>query len=197
MPPRQEEQDEPKHDSKPKTLVSKTLNAFRHTTASGIESKLATERIKAATTGSKQARARIGVLHRKGHLTLPSGPAQFDARYKGKRGAAVIDASKTPSVLFFTTDPITEVDDQRLESRSEGSVLFSMPVTEIVDMRKIGGMGWKGKLIAGWAVGGKEVVDGLTLITKERTVYQVTAMRLRNELFNRLAAIDGQVWESY
>ncbi|NYZ25229.1 DUF3292 domain-containing protein, partial [Azospirillum sp. ROY-1-1-2] len=27
--------------------------------------------------------------------------------------------------------------------------------------------------------------------------YQLTAMKTRNQLFNRLVAIDGQVWASY
>ncbi|OJJ35914.1 hypothetical protein ASPWEDRAFT_69172 [Aspergillus wentii DTO 134E9] len=179
---------------KPKGWMSGMIGFFRGTTATGIESKLAIDRVRAAA-GSKQAKNRVGVLHRKGRQTLPSGPCQFDTRYKGKRGIVVIDASLDPPALYFTTDPTAQFD-QQLESRSSGSVMFTMPVTEIQEMRKIGGLGWKGKIITGWAVGSKEVVDGLTIVGKQQQTYRLTAMKLRNELFNRLVAIDGQVWET-
>lgn len=113
---------------------------------------------------------------------------------------AIIDSSHDPDppLLYFTTDSTAQLGDYRIESRKSGSVYFDIPVTEIKEMRKIGGMGWKGKLITGWAVGGKEVVDGI-LVTgvQKHQVYQLTAMRRRDELFNRLVAIDGQVWQSF
>ena len=58
-------------------------------------------------------------------------------------------------------------------------------------------MGWKGKLVVGWALDGKEVVDGLLIIGKmPGQSYHLTALETRNQLFNRLIAIDGQVWTS-
>ncbi|GAB1216118.1 hypothetical protein ATERTT37_005323 [Aspergillus terreus] len=190
------EQQEHHEAQKPKSWASRVLDFFRGTTATGIESKLAIDRVRAAA-GSKHAKTRVGVLRRKGRLTLPSGPVHFDARYKGKRGAAVIDCSSEPPVLYFTTDPAIDLSDHRLERREKASVLFTIPVTDIREMRKIGGLGWKGKLVTGWAVGSKEVVDGLVIVGKEPDqTYQLTAMRMRNQLFNRLVAIDGQVWES-
>ncbi|GES61902.1 hypothetical protein ATEIFO6365_0011041900 [Aspergillus terreus] len=189
------EQEEHHETQKPKSWASRVLDFFRGTTATGIESKLAIDRVRAAA-GSKHAKTRVGVLRRKGRLTLPSGPVHFDARYKGKRGAAVIDSSSEPPVLYFTTDPAVDPSDHRLERRDKASVLFTIPVTDIREMRKIGGLGWKGKLVTGWAVGSKEVVDGLVIVGKEPDqTYQLTAMRMRNQLFNRLVAIDGQVWK--
>lgn len=147
-----------------------------------------------AIVGSRHAANRLGVLRPKGKESLPTGPIGFEARYKGKRGAVIIDSSKEPPVLYFTTD--IQHSDARVESRKAGSVLFTMPVTDIREMKKQGGMGWKGKLVVGWAIGGKEVVDGLLIVGKEpRQSYQLTAMVMRNQLFNRLIAIDGQVWE--
>lgn len=125
------------------------------------------------------------------------GPVGFNARYKGKRGAVVIDSSKESPVLYFTTE-IPQAGALHLERQKPDSVLFSMPVTDIREMRKLGGMGWKGKLVVGWAMSSKEVVDGLLLVGKDPAqTYQLTAMGTRNELFNRLIAIDGQVWESH
>lgn len=150
-----------------------------------------------AVAGSRHAKNRIGVLRRKGRMSTPVGPVEFEARHKGKRGAVVIDSSKETPILYFTTD-IPQADDLQLESRNEGSVLFTIPVTDIREMRKLGGMGWKGKLVVGWALGSKEVVDGLLIVGKDPVQsYQLTAMGTRDQLFNRLIAIDGQVWESY
>ncbi|RAK98293.1 DUF3292 domain-containing protein [Aspergillus ibericus CBS 121593] len=178
-----------------KGFVNRMIGFFRGTTATGIESKLAVDRARAAA-GSKRAKGRVGVLRRKGQITLPSGPIQYDGRYKGKRGVVVIDQSQKPPLLYFTTDQTVQLDRPSLENRPKGTVLFKMPVTDIREMRKIGGLGWKGKLVTGWAVGGKEVVDGLVLTgALPEQNYQLTAMKTRNQLFNRLVAIDGQVWK--
>ncbi|KAJ5541254.1 hypothetical protein N7494_006330 [Penicillium frequentans] len=172
---------------------SRIIGFFRGTTATGVESKRGVDRVR-AIVGSRHAANRLGVLRPKGKESLPTGPIGFEARYKGKRGAVIIDSSKEPPVLYFTTD--IQHSDARVESRKAGSVLFTLPVTDIREMKKQGGMGWKGKLVVGWAMGGKEVVDGLLIVGKDpRQSYQLTAMVMRNQLFNRLIAIDGQVWE--
>ncbi|KAJ5834996.1 hypothetical protein N7447_001022 [Penicillium robsamsonii] len=178
-----------------RTFGSSVLSFFRGTTASGVESKRGIDRLRAAV-GSHQAKNRLGVLRDRGKKIIPSGPVAFDARCKGKRGTVVIDSTKQPPLLYFTTDT-PQQGDASLENRKAGSVLFTMPVTDIQEMRKLGGMGWKGKLVVGWALGSKEVVDGL-LITgrKPEQSHRLTAMGTRNQLFNRLIAIDGQVWAS-
>ncbi|KAJ6083037.1 hypothetical protein N7467_007172 [Penicillium canescens] len=176
-----------------KTLASRVLGFFRGTTASSVESKRGIDRLRAAV-GSRHAKNRVGVLRQKGKMITPIGPVSFDARHKGKRGTAVIDSTKEPALLYFTTDT-PQNGDIELEHRKAGSVLFTMPVSDIQEMRKLGGMGWKGKLVVGWALGSKEVVDGLLLTGKKPgQTYQLTAMGTRNQLFNRLIAIDGQVW---
>ncbi|CAG8233259.1 unnamed protein product [Penicillium salamii] len=175
-----------------RTLASGILGFFRGTTASGVESKRGIDRLR-ATVGSRHAKNRVGVLRHKGKMITPIGPVSFDARYKGKHGTVIIDSTKEPALLYFTTE--TPFNDVEVENRKAGSVLFTMPVTEIQEMRKLGGMGWKGKLVVGWALGSKEVVDGLLITgTKAGQTYQLTAMGTRNQLFNRLVAIDGQVW---
>ncbi|CAG7980768.1 unnamed protein product [Penicillium olsonii] len=174
-----------------RTVASGILGFFRGTTASGVESKRGIDRLR-ATVGSRHARNRVGVLRHKGKMITPIGPVAFDARHKGKRGTAIIDSTKEPPLLYFTTE--TPSEDVRVEHRKAGSVLFTMPVTEIQEMRKLGGMGWKGKLVVGWALGSKEVVDGLLITGTKGQTYQLTAMGTRNQLFNRLVAIDGQVW---
>lgn len=179
-----------------KSFGSRIVGFFRGTTTTGVESKQAVDKMQ-AVAGSRHAKQRLGVLRPKGRTESPVGPADFDARYKGTHGAVVIDSTQEPPVLYFTTD-IPQDGDLYVGHRKKGSVLFSIPVTDIREMRKLGGMGWKGKLVVGWAVGGKEVVDGLLIVGKDpNQSYQSTAMGMRNQLFNRLIAIDGQVWSSF
>ncbi|OQE12844.1 hypothetical protein PENFLA_c061G06503 [Penicillium flavigenum] len=178
-----------------RTLGSSILGFFRGTTAGGVESKIGIDRLRAAI-GSHHAKNRVGILRDRGKRITPVGPVAFDARCRGKRGTVIIDSSKEPPLLYFTTD-IPHTGDTQLENRKVGSVLFTMPVTDIQELRKLGGMGWKGKLVVGWALGSKEVVDGLLITGKKpEQSHQLTAMGTRNQLFNRLIAIDGQVWAS-
>lgn len=184
------------HSSQKNTLASGIIHFFRGTTATGVEGKRGFDRIR-ATIGSRHAKNRVGILRPKGKTSSPVGPVKFDARYKGKRGTVVIDSTTAPTILYFTTDSLQNDDDLQLKNRKKGSVLFEIPVTEIREMRKLGGLGWKGKLVVGWAMGSKEVVDGLQIVGKDpKQSFQLTAMGTRNQLFNRLIAIDGQVWTS-
>ncbi|KAL2870158.1 DUF3292 domain-containing protein [Aspergillus lucknowensis] len=184
-----------------KSISSRLLTFLRGTTAAAIESKLAISRAR-AQAGSTAAKNQVGILKKKGLEVRPSGPVEFDARFEGHHGTVVLDSSHDPALLYFTTDSTVQSGDYSIQKRKEGTVRFAIPVAEIREMRKVGGMGWKGKLVAGWAKGGKEVVDGIVVSRKgERgescDSYQLTAMSKRDELFNRLVAIDGQVWRSF
>ena len=57
-------------------------------------------------------------------------------------------------------------------------------------------MGWKAKLVVGWATD-RKVADGIELVDKKGEKGRFTAVPLREELFNRLVAMGGQVWESW
>ncbi|KAL4773864.1 hypothetical protein BDW60DRAFT_205634 [Aspergillus nidulans var. acristatus] len=193
----QQEKAESEKAKQKKGFGAKLLSFFRGTTAAGIESKLAISHAR-AEIGNLHAKNQKGILRKKGLETLPMGPVEFDARYQGHRGIAIIDSSHEPALLYFTTDETAQLGDYRMESRKNGSVYFDIPVSDIKEMRKIGGMGWKGKLVTGWAVGGKEVVDGILVKGKHpHQEFQLTAVNKRDELFNRLVAIDGQVWNSF
>ncbi|KAL2008350.1 hypothetical protein VTN00DRAFT_8332 [Thermoascus crustaceus] len=207
--------DTAKHDvqePKNKSKISSLIHFLKGTTATGVETKLAVDRVK-AVAGSRHAKNNIGILHRKGRIVSPSGPVEFEARYRGKKGAMVLDSSTEPATLYFTKDleQVTELQEHQMkdgndkEHKHSINIMFSIPVTSIQELKKVGGMGWKGKLIVGWSEAHKEVVDGLVItIGKEddptrqqQKSYHVTAMKARDELFNRLVAMGGQVWESY
>ncbi len=74
--------------------------------------------------------------------------------------------------------------------------IWSVPVAEVKELKKIGGLGWKAKLVVGWALD-REVADGIEILDKQGNKYLLTAMVLRDELFNRLVAIAGQKWEAW
>ncbi|KAJ5978348.1 hypothetical protein N7501_001690 [Penicillium viridicatum] len=179
-----------------KRFVFKLFKFFRRTIATAIKGHIAFDRAM-AIAGSAHTKNLISMLQN-GHFTAtPFGPLKFDAKFERKRGAAVIDSSKEPPILYFTTYQSAGLDDLRIESRKKGTVLFQIPVTEIKELKKTEGLGWKGKLIVELTAGSKEAADGLVVSGDEMgQSYHLTGMRSRNQLFNRLVAIDAQFWES-
>lgn len=51
-------------------------------------------------------------------------------------------------------------------------------------------------MVVGWATS-REIADGLLIIDKSGNSKQITAIVLREELFNRLVAIGTQMWEAW
>ena len=66
----------------------------------------------------------------------------------------------------------------------------------VQEIKKMGGLGWKTKLFVGWATD-REIADGLLLIDEDGSKTLLTAVAFRDELFNRLVAMGGQMWESW
>jgi len=64
------------------------------------------------------------------------------------------------------------------------------------EIQKIGGLGWKSKIAAGWATDG-EIMDGVIIRDKTGREYHLTAMSGRDQLFNRLIAAGDHIWESW
>jgi hypothetical protein len=166
------------------------LGFFKGTAKTGVETKF----------GIDKVRAKIGSQHAKDHLgVLPdtndpeySGPVDFKGRYKGQKGWIYISTNvNIPTVSFSTKSS----DGTGLEPENS-SARFSVPIADIKELKKVGGLGWKAKIVVGWATG-KTVADGLEIVDKYGETYKVTAIRLREELFNRLVAMGPQKWESW
>lgn len=186
----------PPPEPKPKRRwVFKVLKFVRRTIATAIKGHIAMDRAM-AIAGSAHTKNLIGMLQKRKFASTPFGPLKFDAKFERKRGAAVIDSSKEPPILYFTTYQSAGLDDLRVESRKKGSVLFQIPVPHIRELKKTEGLGWKGRLIVELTAGSKEAADGLVVVGAEEQVFHLTGMRSRNQLFNRLVAIDAQFWES-
>lgn len=176
---------------------SKIIGFFKGTVKGGVETSIGTDKVKAAA-GSRHAKDRLGAVPPR-DADLTSGPVEFKARYQGRKGHVYITTKATiPCVAFSTDQTIEKIGTTE---REDLHPLWSVPVGEIKEIRKVGGYGWKAKLVVGWAMG-REVADGLEITTrpvqgKGEEKFKVTAMPLRDELFNRLIAMGGQKWECW
>ncbi|UNI15981.1 hypothetical protein JDV02_002462 [Purpureocillium takamizusanense] len=173
--------EEDKHETKQKPKKSRRiLNLLKGTTKGGVETVLTADRAKAAA-GEKHARDRLGVVKQPRSQGV-AGPVSFPARYKGRKGHAYVTATATAPTLSWTSD-LKDVNPA-----------WTIAIADVQELKKMGGLGWKSKIIVGWALE-KEVVDGLVVRTKSGDEFHLTAISVRDELFNRLIAMGSQMWE--
>ena len=171
-----------------------------------------------AAAGSDHAKDRLGAVGPPGTQRPPSGPVEFKARHEGKRGHVYITTEAIiPAVGFspeHTIDKVTGRHDRNKSSVSSISSnavgkgggngdeeedlhpMWSIPIAGIRELKKIGGYGWKGKIVVGWSLG-REINDGLEITDSHGRTVRITAVPLRDELFNRLIALGGQKWEAW
>ncbi|KAJ3998810.1 hypothetical protein F5050DRAFT_1555952, partial [Lentinula boryana] len=175
-----------------KSKGSKLLGLVKGTTKAGVDGVLGVEKVK-AVVGSQQAKAKTGIVQPVEAVEKAQrddGPSMFRGKWKGKQGMLTVSTTATqPLVAFSTLGRKKEMD-----SPAE-TVVWSLLINEIVEVRKVGGFGWKGKMIVGWSTGDR-VIDGLEIIDAKGNVYLITALPRRDELFNRLVSIGNQRWES-
>ncbi|KAJ9663591.1 hypothetical protein H2201_005552 [Coniosporium apollinis] len=172
---------------------SKILGFFKATAKGAVETAIGADRLK-AKVGSEKAKDRLGVIPDPNE-DLTSGPVEFKCRYHGKKGHLYITSKTTsPPAVHFSSD--SSIEKLGTKDREDLHPEWSLPVSDIKEMKKIGGFGWKAKLVVGWALD-REVADGLEIVDRRGVTWKVTAMVLRDELFNRLVAINGQKWECW
>jgi Protein of unknown function (DUF3292) len=182
-------------------IGAKVLSVFRHTTAAGVETKLSVDEVR-AKVGSAHAKQKLGILPSRNELKRADveGPVEFKGRFKGRKGAVYIDSSISPAsgsrpaspCVYFTT----HLDGDEVVHSMPSDPTWAVSIPEIQEVKKVGGLGWKGRIVVGWATN-REVKDGIVIVDKSGKEYRVTALKERDELFNRLIAIGNQVWESW
>lgn len=177
-----------KHGKKSNKLV----NFFRGAVKGGVETSIGADRLKAAA-GHQHAKNRIGAVPHKG-ADMTSGPVEFKSRFNGKKGHLYITTKATIPCIAFSTD--SSIEKIGALEREDLHPLWSIPVGGISEIKKIGGYGWKAKMVVGWAMG-REIADGIVITEREGGETRLTAMPLRDELFNRLVAMGGQKWECW
>ncbi|KAH7138927.1 hypothetical protein B0J11DRAFT_515643 [Dendryphion nanum] len=179
-------------DSKHGKKGSKILGFFKGTIKGGVQTAIGTDKLK-AKTGSKHAKDRLGAVPPP-NADLTSGPIDFKCRFSGTKGHCYITTKATiPCVAFSTDSTIEKIGSVE---REDLHPKWSIPIGEIAEIRKVGGFGWKAKLVVGWALG-REVADGMEIVTRTGEETKIMAMPLRDELFNRLISMGGQKWECW
>ncbi|RPA93927.1 hypothetical protein L873DRAFT_1703435 [Choiromyces venosus 120613-1] len=181
-------QHEPEHEEEHKKPIGKRLLGFlKGTTKTGVSTALGVDKLK-ATAGSEHAKNRLGVLQEKSEVD-PAGPVELEGRYRGKKGYIYIITSAASPCVCFTTE--------RYSGKGQlGKLDFSIAIADIIELKNMGGLGWKSKMVVGWAMD-REIVNGLEIVEKNGQSKMLTAIPLREELFNRLVAMGGQKWESW
>ncbi|PKS08160.1 hypothetical protein jhhlp_005436 [Lomentospora prolificans] len=159
----------------------KIMRFFKGATKGGINTTEAADKVK-AKVGATHAKQRLGVIRRDPYPD--TGPVQFPARWKGKKGHAYLTSTATTPALSWTS----EIRDM--------NPAWSVTIEDIVDVRKVGGLGWKSKILVGWATN-NQVADGLVIRDVLGHEYHITAILTRDELFNRLVAMGSQMWEAW
>lgn len=130
------------------------------------------------------------------------GPTSFSARVHGKKGRLLlVTGAASPCLAWVTEKPLraalsapSKVPGKGGKEEDGIDAEWTVGVGDIVSLRKMGGFGWKGRLVVGWATG-RDVVDGLEIVDQFGHRKVITAIRGRDELFNRLIAIGGKYWE--
>ncbi|KAK3400605.1 hypothetical protein B0T20DRAFT_476722 [Sordaria brevicollis] len=185
-------------DSHPKNKQTKKSNKVlgwvKNMTAGLVHTGGATDHVR-AKLGAHHAKDRLGVVPPKDEIPV-SGPVKFDCRYEGKKGHVYISTSATiPSVAFTTAKSETTTviaGKEREDLRPE----WTVAIADVNELKKVGGYGWKAKIVVDWSME-REVKDGLEIVTQTGERYKITAVPLRDELFNRLVALGGQRWEAW
>ncbi|KAI0776352.1 hypothetical protein BD413DRAFT_602751 [Trametes elegans] len=154
-------------------------------------------------TGAKMADdEKAAALARADAALRREGPTSFSARVHGKKGRLLlVTGAASPCVAWVPEKPLRAALTAPSNIPGKGGddaegipAEFTIGLADVVSIRKMGGFGWKGRLLVGWATG-RDVLDGLEIVDSkgERKVF--TAIRGRDELFNRLITMPKQSWE--
>ncbi|KAK4946118.1 hypothetical protein LTR28_007892, partial [Elasticomyces elasticus] len=176
-------------DSKHGKKGSKVLSLFKTGIKGTVEAALGADKLKAAV-GSEHAKNRLGVIPDKEDEEQSNGPVEFGCRYHGKKGHVYLSSKATIPCMAFSLDGKIEKLGT-LGREHELHPIWTVAISDIKELKKVGGLGWKAKLVVGWALD-REVADGLEIVDKRGQTWPLTALLLRDELFNRLVAMDGQ-----
>ncbi|KAJ5612040.1 hypothetical protein N7510_005234 [Penicillium lagena] len=175
-------EEQPKHKH-----LSKFIRLFKGHAKSVVETKLATDHVRAAT-GSQKAKGHLGVLPKTKSIVY-AGPSEYKCRFEGKSGWAVITESAGP-ILFFTRD------DPRPRSSKKLKPAFEIAVKDMKRLKRT--TAFVNTAIESMAAfsSEKELLASLEIEDEEEKTWRLTAIPERDELFNRLISIGNQRWEN-
>jgi hypothetical protein len=142
-------------------------------------------------------------------VNLPGGegPCVFSARLHGEKGHVVLVNSATSPCIYFAPtdtqhstvkrhlpDSLHRKEEDGSDSDIDSHSKFPIGLADIVEMRKMNGYGRKGKFVLEWALE-RDMLDGLEITDKQGKKCALTAIKGRDQLFNRLVAMGRHRWE--
>lgn len=173
---------------------ARILGFLKASVRGGVETAIGADRLK-ANIGSTHAKNRLGVVPHPNPELYISGPVDFKARFHGRKGHVYISTTATIPCISFSTD--STIEQVGSAEREDLHPAWSVAIADIKEITKRGGFGWKARLVVGWALD-RQVADGLEIVDKRGNVWKITAVPLRDELFNRLIAISPDTrWEAW
>ncbi|KAL2752393.1 hypothetical protein ACRALDRAFT_1065534 [Sodiomyces alcalophilus JCM 7366] len=168
---------------KKQTKGRKIMNLLKGTAKGSVNTSLTANKVR-AMAGSVHAKERLGVVKGLEQPDPAKGPVRFPARYQGQPGHAYITTTATTPALSWTA----ELEDV--------NPAWSVAIGDIEELQKVGGLGWKSKIVVGWATK-REIADGLIIKDRMGEERHLTAILTRDQLFNRLVAMGSQMWEAW
>jgi hypothetical protein len=150
--------------------TSRLLAFVKGSTKLGVRAALGADKLR-AKAGRESAKNRLGAVPAEG-AGEKEGPTEFSARWEGKPGHVTI---RPGGVVTFNDD-------------------WGVRAADITELKKHSGIGVKTKLAVGWAMD-RDVADGIEIKDRNGNAYVLSAVPLRDQLFNRLCAMGGQKWE--
>ncbi|KAJ6003855.1 hypothetical protein N7540_013137 [Penicillium herquei] len=175
-------EEEPKHRH-----VSKFVRFLKGNAKFFVGAKLAIDHVRAAT-GSQKAKGHLGVLPKTKSI-IYSGPSEYQCRFEGKIGWAVITESAKASVLFTRDDP-------RLKGFSKLESVFEIALNDIKRMKRATAFVNSAIEEVVAFSSDQKLLASLEIEDKEGKTWRLTVMPERDELFNRLVAAGDQRWEN-
>lgn len=163
-------------------MTHRVANGLKHIIKGGVQPVLKIGKV-AAQIGGKHSKGSLGAFDAPA-INAEAGPVCFPARYSEENGNAYITTTATTPSISWRRG----IGDARSS--------WIVALDDIVELRKVGGMGWKRKFVISWATD-CEVADGLVLKDRQGTEFSLTAIAMRDEVFNRLLSTGSQTWEMW
>lgn len=182
--------------------LSRIVSFAKGNTKATVNFKLAIDHVRAAA-GSQKAKGHLGVLPRQKDL-IYTGPAEFKARYEGKKGwlcitslpssGATSSTTAEPCLVFTNHDPCGQHGKIDASDNSEIRLCIALK-----DMHRVKRATAFASMVAERTSDWSEDTDLLGSVEVSEhggKTWRFTAIPERDELFNRLVAIGEQRWEN-
>lgn len=128
---------------------SRLLGFFKSGVKASVETAIGADRLK-AKVNLGHAKDRLGNIPEPDDPSNLTGPTDFKARFNGKKGHMYVSTKATIPCVSFTTDH--SVEKIGTQDREDLHPVWSIAIADITEIKKIGGLGWKSRLVVAWAL---------------------------------------------